>query len=137
MGYKLLGDFRNPPLPVPGRQPWRRWGQLDATRRLLNPLSYRLSLAAFFNDRLTKKNLRGEDVEVQVCPRFDDRFDDFWGDLARNNPRRLLAVRTREVLEWHFRYSLENNQLWIVTVVNGPRLAAYALFEKRATIQNI
>ena len=106
-------------------------GTADGIRRLPNPLSYRLSLAAFFKDRLTKKNLRGEDVEVQVCAGFDDRFDDFWGDLARNNPRRLLAVRTREVLEWHFRYLLETNQLWIVTVVNGPRLAAYALFEKK------
>jgi hypothetical protein len=105
-------------------------GAADGARRLLNPLNYRLSLAAFFTGKLGK-NLREEDVEVQVCAGFDDRFDDFWGDLARNNPRRLLAVRTREVLEWHLRYLLENDRLWIVTVVDGPCLVAYALFEKK------
>lgn len=99
-------------------------------RRFLNPLSYRLSLGALLKDRLAK-DLREEDVEVQACAGFDDRFDDFWEDLARANPRRLLAVRTREVLEWHFRYSLENNQLWIATITGGPRLVAYAIFEKK------
>ncbi|MGH6840674.1 MAG: hypothetical protein ACREDV_01050 [Methylocella sp.] len=99
------------------------------TRRFLNPLGYRLSLGAFLKDMLAN-NLRKEDVEVQISAGFDDRFDGFWEDLAKNNPRRLLAVRTREMLEWHFRYSLEKNRLWIVTVVDGARLAAYACFEK-------
>jgi hypothetical protein len=68
---------------------------------------------------------------VTACPYFDDRFDDFWGALKSNYPRLLLAVRSREVLEWHFKYALLKNQLWIVTVVDGARLAAYAIFDRR------
>ena len=98
-------------------------------RHMLNPLSYRLSLGALLKGRLAK-GLREGDVEVQACAGFDDRFDYFWDDLARHNPCRLLAVRTREVLNWHFRYALESNQLWIATIVDGPSLAAYAIFEK-------
>src|SRR5262249_48126007 len=39
-----------------------------------------------------------------------------------------LAVRTREVLEWHFRYALVDKRLWIATVVDNSRLVAYGIF---------
>lgn len=99
-------------------------------RRFLKPFGYRLSLGALLTDRLTK-NVREEDVEIQVCAGFDDRFDEFWENVAKSNPGRLLAVLTREMLDWHFRYALDNNQLWIVTIVDGPRLVAYAIFENK------
>jgi hypothetical protein len=100
----------------------------DGAPRSPNPLNYRLSLLAFFTDRLANEISRTRDVEVQFCPEFDDRFDIFWEDLRKNNPRRLLAVRTREVLEWHFRYALKKNRVWVVAVVDGLRLSAYAIF---------
>jgi hypothetical protein len=100
-------------------------------RQLAKPLSYPLSAATFLRDRLTAKGLRAGDVEVKVCSGFDDRFDDFWVELKRINPHLLLAVRTREVLEWHFKHALLDNRLWIVTVVDGPRLAAYAIFDRK------
>jgi hypothetical protein len=100
--------------------------------RLARPLSYPLSSIAFLVDRFLKRNLHGGNVQVEVSPGFDERFDDFWRDLRRNNPRRLLAVRTREVLQWHFRKAFLSNQIWIATVVNsdssGGSLAAYAIF---------
>jgi hypothetical protein len=104
------------------------------TRRdlfLARPLSYPLAAAAFLKDRLTHRALRETDVEVQSCPGFDDRFDDFWEQLKSKNPRRLLAVRSREVLEWHFRYALLKNRVWIAAVIDGPRIAAYAIFDRR------
>ena len=88
-------------------------------------------LARLLSYALTKKGLRQGDVEVQVCPSFDDRFDGFWEGLKRNNPQVLLAARTRDVLEWHFKYGLLKNQVWIATVVDGSRLAAYAIFDRR------
>jgi len=100
-------------------------------RGLAKPLSYPLSAAAFLKDRLTSKGLRADDVEVKSVTAFDDRFDDFWMDLKRMNPRVLLAVRTREVLEWHFKYALLDNRLWIATVVDNARLAAYAIFDRQ------
>ena len=107
------------------------WTRLKALRaRLSKPLSYPLSAAAFLKDRLAKTSVREGEVEVKPCTDFDDRFDSFWEDVKRNNRHVLLAVRTREVLEWHFKYALLGNRLWIVTAVDGPRLVAYAIFEK-------
>jgi hypothetical protein len=93
-------------------------------------LSYPISAAVFLKDRFTKKALYSGDVEVEVCPAFDERFDDFWVDLRGCNPHLLLAVRTREVLEWHYKYALLDNRVWIVTVVDDSRVVAYAIFDK-------
>ena len=107
------------------------WTRLKALRaRLAKPLSYPLSAAAFLKDRLAKTSVRESEVEVKPCTDFDDRFDSFWEDVKRNNRHLLLAVRTREVLEWHFKYALLRNRLWIVTAVDGHRLVAYAIFAK-------
>src|SRR5438067_2043430 len=107
------------------------WTHLKAMRaRLSKPLSYPLAAAAFLKDHLAKTSLRGRDVEVKACPDFDDRFDTFWEDLKKKNRHSLLAVRTREVLDWHFKYALLGNQLWIVAVVDSSRLVAYAIFKK-------
>lgn len=101
------------------------------THGLAKPLSYPFSAAAFLKDRLTTKGLRAGNVEVKSVAAFDDRFDDFWTDLKRMNPRVLLAVRTREVLEWRFKYALLESRLWIATVVDNTRLAAYAIFDRQ------
>ena len=107
------------------------WTRPKAMRaRLCNPLSYPLSVVAFLIDRLGKTALRESDVEVKACSGFDERFDAFWEDLKSNNPRVLLAVRTRETLEWHFKSALLRDQLWIAAVVDGARLAACAIFKK-------
>jgi len=107
------------------------WTRLKSLRaRLSKPLSYPLSAAAFLKDHLAKTSLRESDVEVQACPDFDDRFDSFWEELKRNNRHLLLAVRTREVLGWHFKHELLGNRLWIVTVADGPRLVAYVILKK-------
>jgi hypothetical protein len=97
---------------------------------LAKPLSYPLSAAALLKDSVTSKALRG-DFEVQVCGHFDARFDDFWEDLKKKNPHLLLAVRTREVLDWHFKHALLDRSAWIAAVVDGPRLAAYAIFDRK------
>ena len=107
------------------------WTRLKALRaRLSKPLSYPLSAAAFLKDRLAKTSVREGEVEVKLCTDFDDRFDSFWEDVKRNNRHLLLAVRRREVLEWHFKHALLGNRLWIVTAVDGHRLVAYAIFDK-------
>ena len=98
---------------------------------LAKPLSYPLCAAALFRDWLTRKALPEDHVEVKTCSDFDDRFGDFRLELKRRNPHQLLAVRTREVLEWHYKHALLNNRLWIITAVDGPRLVAYATFERK------
>lgn len=103
------------------------------TNGLAKPLSYPFSAAAFLKDRLNTKGLRAGDVEVKFVEAFDDRFDNFWTELRRKNPHVLLAVRTRELLEWHFKYALLENRVWVATVVDHTRLAAYAIFDRLDT----
>lgn len=98
---------------------------------LAKPLSYPLSAAVFLKERLRHNALSAGDVEVTACPAFDERFDEFWVDLKGRSPQLLLAVRTREVLEWHYKYARSNNRLWIVTAVDGPRMVGYAIFDRR------
>jgi hypothetical protein len=97
--------------------------------RLAKALSYPLSALTRVIEWLTLKPISKRDVEVQPCSDFDDRFDAFWSELRKNNPHVLLALRTREVLAWHFKYALRRNRLWIATIPDGRRLVAYAIFE--------
>jgi hypothetical protein len=69
--------------------------------------------------------------EIDLCSGFDSRFDDFWENLKRENVDRLLAIRTRETLEWHFRCSLEKGRAWIVAVSKAGRLVAYGIFHRQ------
>ena len=101
---------------------------------LAKTLRYPLAAAAFLKDCFTRPVMHETDVEVRSCSGFDDRFDDFWQQVKRRNPYVLLAVRSRELLEWHFRYALLQNRLWIATVVDGPRIAAYAIFDRRDNV---
>ena len=98
---------------------------------LAEPISYPLSAVVFLKDLFSNKGLHDSDVEVRACSRFDERFDDFWEQLKRNRSHVLLAVRTREMLEWHYKYALLDGRLWILTVVDGTRLVAYATFERK------
>jgi hypothetical protein len=98
---------------------------------LAKSLSYPFSAAVFLKDRLTNKALRAGDVEVKACAGFDERFDDFWVESKSRSPHVLWAVRTREMLEWHYKYALLNNRVWIATVVDGPHLVAYAVFDRK------
>lgn len=67
-------------------------------------------------------------VDIQLCPAFDERFDRFWEDLRRKRSGVLLGTRTREILNWHFKYSLLQKRTWVFSVADGPRLLAYSIF---------
>ena len=43
----------------------------------------------------------------------------------------LLSVRDRQTLQWHFKYALEQDRIWILTASEGARLVAYAILERR------
>lgn len=93
-----------------------------------------LAAAAFLKDSVMSRGVRPRrDVEVTQCRNFDDRFDVFWDDFRKKHPHLLLAVRTRETLEWHFKHTALENRLWIAAIMNGPRLSAYAIFERKDT----
>jgi hypothetical protein len=47
--------------------------------------------------------------------------------VRKNSAGRLLASRSRDVLEWHFRNALNKNLAWVLSVSNGSDLSAYAI----------
>ena len=103
--------------------------EFRATRWLSDPLSVGLWLRDGMERRFWKT--KGDGVEVSFCNHFDDRYEDFWQQLRHNFPRRLLANRSRETLEWHFKRPVENAKAWVLTVDKGSALAAYAIFLRR------
>ena len=95
---------------------------------LANPLAAVLYARDTLSGGLTNGDFG---YEIEPCSGFDSRFDDFWESLQRENVDRLLAIRTRETLEWHFRRSLEKGRTWIVAVSKAGRLVAYAIFDRQ------
>jgi hypothetical protein len=94
------------------------------------PLSYPLSIPLFIKDQLSRRSLEktATQISVQSCWSFDERFDTFWEKLQVNQFNRLLGTRTREMLNWHFKYALLRRNAWIFCVTDGPRLLAYSIF---------
>jgi hypothetical protein len=87
-----------------------------------------LRLADFLYGRAREAGTR---FELRWCADFDDRFDRFWEELEARNSNVLLSLRDPQTLRWHFKYLLEQGRIWILTACDGPRLLAYAIFERR------
>jgi hypothetical protein len=99
-------------------------------RPMAKALSYPLSAGLFVRDQVMGSRVpkNGGGINVQPCAGFDDRFDKFWELLRRKKSNVLLAVRTREALEWHFKFALQQGSAWIFTVEGLTGLTAYAVF---------
>jgi hypothetical protein len=93
-------------------------------------LSYAAGLALSLKDRFTAKPIPKSDIDVSFAGDFDSRFDAFWERL-RDQSKSFLAVRSSEVLRWHFGASLEQERIWILTATTDGRIAAYGIFQRR------
>lgn len=98
---------------------------------LVGPLSYPLGAGAFVMDRLQGRGFHGDTVAVTSCPGFDGRFDAFWAALQQKKSHLLMGVRSREVLEWHFKYALISGAAWIYAAEENSRLVAYSVFDRQ------
>jgi hypothetical protein len=111
----------------------QRFARSSLRKRLCSfakPLSYPLSTGVYLGDWLkgTRFPKQGQAVNVLPCSQFDDRFDEFWRAQRAKKYKQLLAVRTREVLDWHFKFALQRNAAWIYTIENQSGTAAYSIF---------
>jgi hypothetical protein len=97
---------------------------------LARAFGYVLSVGPFLKDTLVKRQSRPRKTggAVQRCIELDGRFDIFWEALRKANPHVLRAVRTRQMLEWHFRYAFYNDRAWIVTAGQDSVITAYSIF---------
>lgn len=67
-------------------------------------------------------------VPVDASREFGRSFDDFWMELRAAKVGRLLGVRSREVLEWHFGAYSQSQRLRILTVNRpGGGMSAYCV----------
>lgn len=94
-------------------------------------LAYPAAAALFVLDAIRGTGAWRQDGELELCSSFDPRFDHFWRELQNQNCAKLLAVRTRETLEWHFGKALKAGNAWIVTASKGDRLVAYAILDRQ------
>ena len=65
---------------------------------------------------------------VANCTEFGDRFDAFWNSLTKEQPNRLIADRSSEILHWHFQHALRDGRAWVATTENAGKLQSYAIF---------
>jgi hypothetical protein len=98
-------------------------------RAMSYPVSAALYCRDLFRDGGALRRLG--DADLEMCAGFDERFDEFWEELKRQNDGILLASRSRETLAWHFRYSMLRQRLWILAASRGSRLVAYAIFDRQ------
>jgi hypothetical protein len=106
-------------------------GRMPRLASALTPLLYAPLLLKDFVAAYPRELKTG--CKLDWCAGFDARFDQFWAELERQNPDLLLSVRDRQTLNWHFTHALAQGRIWILTACRGPRLLAYAIFERRET----
>jgi hypothetical protein len=94
-------------------------------------LAYPASMALFAGRVFQRSHPRPSKDAFEVCDAFDSRFDRFWEELRDERPGHLLADRSRNALEWHFRRSLSQGRAWILAASQGKRLVAYAVLDRR------
>lgn len=113
---------------------WFARRRIRASRALSYPIAATLFIKDSWN-RAALKSRAEPQGQIATCTAFDERFDYFWGELRARYHNKLLAVRNRLTLDWHFHSALRERRLWIITRSKGDRLLAYALFvlEKSVT----
>jgi hypothetical protein len=100
---------------------------------LVRPLRRAFSGVLWLRDLTARRSLAHTDhgLPVEFHDDFDERFDVFWEMLRRQRAHSFLAVRTREVLQWHFKHALLRKRAWILTIADGVNLLAYSIFRRQ------
>lgn len=107
--------------------------KLSLLKPVIYPLSIGLQIGAAMSRRVIKAAKDG--IEIRTCNTFDERFEKFWRQLRCSLPHQLLATRSREVLEWHFKNDLAKNRAWVVTVDDSSGMVAYAIFCRQDNVE--
>ncbi len=98
-------------------------------RTMATSLSYPLSAGLFIRDAILPGGLRKTSaITVQPSAAFDDRFQSFWESLRAKKSNILMADRSQDALDWHFKFALQQNRVWIYTVEGKSGLLAYSVF---------
>lgn len=96
---------------------------------LAPPVAAAIKLYDVFRGRKPRPSVAS--VQVSEAAGFDERFDGFWKELVAQNPGKMLCVRDRSTLAWHFAGPLRCGDGWILTAVRSGLIRAYAIFKRQ------
>jgi len=101
-------------------------------RQFAGPVTYPLSAGLLIADQLRgSRSLRPKiPVPVIPCTGFDESFQAFWDALRQAKPNVLLADRSPQALDWHFRFALQKNLAWIYVAKENSTITAYSIFQR-------
>jgi hypothetical protein len=132
-----VGDFQSIAYWITGYRGFAK----KALQKLRVPgaglLAWPAAAALRMNDALLAESLPAAPASVagstvvETAEQFDDRFDAFWQELVRQDPDKLLAMRDRQSLAWHFAIPLRLGRLWIFTASRAGLLRAYCILKRQ------
>ena len=134
-----LGDWESAAYWVTGYRRFARMALIKLRIPLPDLLAAPAGAALWLKDALLNKWMPAapSGVVIEQLENFDSRFDVFWQELLRQNSAKLLAVRDRAALAWHFAIPLRRGRLWIVTASHNGRMSAYCIFKRQDPSQGI
>lgn len=93
-------------------------------------LCYPLFLVLLGLDKIKGRNriYYKENSEVNICYDFDNRFDEFWTHFKKKNKSKILFVRDKSNLNWHFKYDIKKKDIWIFVIEKDNKITDYAIF---------
>lgn len=94
-------------------------------------LSHLASPALKVYDKILKNPWPHQRLAFIKKTTFDESFDGFWQELLQARPDSFLADRSSETLNWHFKHSLAQGRVWVVTHEVNSRILAYAIFQRQ------
>jgi hypothetical protein len=125
-----VGDWQQVPYWVVGYRRFARSVLRDKRVPLVNVLSAPAAAMLAVHDFVAVRELPVGDrsVAIEQIQDFDSRFDVLWHELVRTRPDRLIGVRDRETLAWHYAVLRGLGRLRIFTASRAGLLRAYGVF---------
>ncbi len=128
-----LGDWENASYWITSHRAFAQSALKRINVPLAGALSVPLGMGLWLRDLVVGKSLpRGSNsVKIESADGFDSRFDEFWNELVRQNPEKLLAARDSTTLNWHFAMPLRTNRVWIFTAIKNGSIRAYLVLKRQ------
>ena len=98
----------------------------DAGSPLSESLAYPLAAGLWVKELVTGKPLPlRNSYAIESPDGFDATFEDFWHELVRQRPEKLLADRSLRALSWHYAIPRRKKRLWVLTAIRNGRMRAF------------
>ncbi|MFI4941988.1 MAG: hypothetical protein ACHP85_01925 [Burkholderiales bacterium] len=133
---QLLPAFKATPVPhasydevlfwITGYHGFARSALRKTGRPWMLAVSPLLGAAWWTLDSVTRAPWAVREPEVTERRSFDEAFDRFWAKLSMH-PNRLLALRSREALEWRLKHALAQDRARILVLERNSEIDGYLL----------